>query len=460
MASIMMPFAPTREALAAALAHARTGQPAWVAVAGRVEAQSLFALEAPIGPAVAWQGPDGMAWRGIGVARSWETRLGPAAAELPDACRRALQSDVFGTREALAMARGFGTLAFDLRPGAEEGLRGRFVLPDWLLRQGPDGTEALALSPVHAEDDEAAAVQRAEATWTRMAAWASQPAGSIGWAPMTAQPDTASRLAWDTGITRALGLIAEGEISKVVLARTIPLEADGPVPHGAVFAALAAKAPGTYRFWSTDGVESFMGASPELLFRAEGQTLQADCLAGTIRRGADPEEDDALGEALLTSAKDRHEHALVAEAIASVLAPLAEQLEMAETPTLRRLPNVQHLHTPVRATLHAGASLAAILEAMHPTPAVGGTPRERAIELIRELEAQPRGWYAGPVGWVSREAAEFAVAIRSAGLAGARATVWAGAGIVAGSEPAAEWDETARKAMPLVRLLTREDGQR
>lgn len=460
MASIVMPFAPTRDALEAALAHARMGQPAWVAVHGRVDVSALFALEAPVGTAFAWQGPDGVAWRAIGEARRWETRLGPAAAELPDACRRTLATDVFGTREALAMARGFGTLAFDLRPGAEETLRGRFVLPAWLLKQGPDGTEALVLSPVHGDDDEAAAMARAENAWTRMVGWATKPATQTGWAPMTAQSDADSRMAWDSAITQALELIASGTISKVVLARALPLEADGPVPHGAVFAALAAQAPGTYRFWSTDGSESFMGASPELLFHAEGTTLRADCLAGTIRRGADPEDDEALGRALLASAKDRHEHALVAEAIASVLAPLAENLRMADTPALRRLPNVQHLHTPVEATLHADTSIGAILDAMHPTPAVGGTPRELAIPLIRELEAQPRGWYAGPVGWVSREAAEFAVAIRSATLAGDRATVWAGAGIVAGSEPAAEWDETARKAMPLVRLLTREDGRR
>src|SRR5690606_5449313 len=134
--------------------------------------------------------------------------------------------------------------------------------------------------------------------------------------------------------------------------------------------------------------------------------------------------------------------------------PLVASLSVPESPVIKRLATVQHLHSPVSAQLREGVSLEALLTALHPTPAVGGRPRAGALELIATLEPFARGWYAGPVGVVGLESAEFAVAIRSAYLEGDRAAVMAGCGIVKGSEPLSEWAETLKKAAPLVRLLT------
>jgi isochorismate synthase len=266
----------------------------------------------------------------------------------------------------------------------------------------------------------------------------------------------AAQAEWEGAVASAIAAIGRGEVAKVVLARAIPLRAEQPLPVLPVFAALAARSPGTFRFCVVDGERAFLGASPELLFRVSGQAFSADGLAGTAPRGATEAEDAAFGAGLVASVKDQHEHQLVVSAIAEALRPLASSVAFAAAPGLKRLPTVQHLHTPITAVLEPHASLGALLAAMHPTPAVGGTPRMEAMAMIRELEVGDRGWYAGPVGWVGRDEAEFAVAIRSAYMQGAQAAVMAGAGIVAGSVPAHEWAETARKAAPFVRLLSGE----
>ncbi|HEY9724551.1 MAG TPA: chorismate-binding protein, partial [Oscillatoriaceae cyanobacterium] len=214
------------------------------------------------------------------------------------------------------------------------------------------------------------------------------------------------------------------------------------------------RAPRSHRFCFRFGAESFLGASPELIFAQTGDRVYADCLAGTTARGATPAEDDALGQALLSNEKERREHAAVVTMVRGVLGPLTDTLSLPEVPALRVLPNVQHLHTPVEGRLKPKTDLTALLTGLHPTPAVCGTPREAARAFIQEVEGFARGWYAGAIGWVGLDEAQFAVGIRSALLREREALVFAGAGLVVGSEPASEWLETERKAAPLVGLLT------
>jgi menaquinone-specific isochorismate synthase len=182
--------------------------------------------------------------------------------------------------------------------------------------------------------------------------------------------------------------------------------------------------------------------------------LETEALAGSIRRGVGASEDAALASALLSSEKDLREQRDVLEDIVARLKPLGLTLEFAPKPQLRRLANVQHLHTPVRAVLPETVRLLDVLAALHPTPAVGGSPRLAAVERIRELEGFPRGLYAGALGWLNaRGGGEFFVGIRSALVDGATARVFAGAGIVAGSTPEKEFAETELKFRAMLGAL-------
>jgi menaquinone-specific isochorismate synthase len=181
-----------------------------------------------------------------------------------------------------------------------------------------------------------------------------------------------------------------------------------------------------------------------------GRTVQTEALAGSIGRGETTEEDEWLASQLRDSEKDVHEHDLVTETIRDQLAPLAADIRTGSR-VVRRLATVQHLRTPIRATLADDEHVLRLVEALHPTPAVGGLPPTAALRTIRETEAFDRGWYAAPVGWFDAEGdGAFAVAIRSALARERTATLFAGAGIVADSDPDSEWDELGLKYRPIL----------
>jgi menaquinone-specific isochorismate synthase len=244
-------------------------------------------------------------------------------------------------------------------------------------------------------------------------------------------------------VAAAVTAMRAGQLDKVVLARAIDVAADEPLDARAVAARLAERFPACYTY-VCDGL---VGASPELLVRRMGRHAESLVLAGTVARGRTPAEDEALAQGLLTSAKDAYEHRLAVESVRSVLGSLGAEVDGDETPQLLRLANVSHLASRVDAWLPAPAPDAlTLVTALHPTAAVGGTPREVALDLIRALEPASRQRYAGPVGWVDAHGdGEFALALRCAQLDGATARLWAGAGIVADSQPAAEVAETTAK---------------
>lgn len=248
-------------------------------------------------------------------------------------------------------------------------------------------------------------------------------------------------------VARALRHIESGELKKIVLARAKDLAADQPLHPLRMLNGLRQRFPDCYSFSFAQGRgPSFIGASPERLVRVSKGQLETEALAGSMRRGATASEDAALAAALLRSEKDRREHRAVLDDIVARLAPLNIRPEFAAQPTIRRLANVQHLDTPVRAVLPDQVQVLDVLAAMHPTPAVGGNPRAAAMARIRELEGFPRGLYAGALGWLNaRGGGEFFVGIRSALVQGATARVFAGAGIVAGSTPEKEFAETELK---------------
>jgi salicylate biosynthesis isochorismate synthase len=260
---------------------------------------------------------------------------------------------------------------------------------------------------------------------------------------------------YEHAVERAVERIHAGELEKLVLAREVRAHAPGDHDPGAVFGALRELFPACYCWCVGTPGAAFVGASPELLVRREGQRAQTVALAGTTRRSADPAVDDHLGEQLLRSTKDREEHAIVARRIERMLAPVSLWVAAADDAVLVKVHNVQHLATPIRAQLSDPIPAVELAGLLLPTPAVGGEPREAALPLIPALEGLDRGWYAGAIGWTDlAEDGEFCVALRCALLRGRVAHLYAGSGIVRESVAAEELAESEVKLQALLPLVS------
>lgn len=259
---------------------------------------------------------------------------------------------------------------------------------------------------------------------------------------------------WKKNIGRALSAFKEGRLGKVVLARRATFGFDEDLDPALLAGNLKDATPDCFHFYMEPepGV-AFIGASPERLYRREDRTILSEAVAGTRPRGDSETDDEDLREELLKSEKDRAEHAYVRDSIREGLAPLCRSLEVDSRMSEMKLSRRRHLVSGIRGTLHEDASDADILEAMHPTPAVGGHPREEALREIEHAETFDRGWYAGPVGWIGADAAEFAVGIRSGLVSGRDLSLYSGAGIVSGSVPEEEWAEIEQKISDFTRIF-------
>lgn len=315
----------------------------------------------------------------------------------------------------------FGALAF--RPDAPQ----RLVVPARVVGRAADGTAWL----------------------TELCAAGTDPRARVEDAAASPRPgrylvsSVQSRARWCTNVLAALHAIECGDLEKVVLAREVVVEADNPFPRREVLHRLVESQPGCF----VHAAGALVGASPELLVARDGQTVVSRPLAGTTPR--------AVGDgALASSRKDRHEHAVVADAVVDTLAACCGDVHVS-APELVRFADVAHLATTVRGRLRDRAPSALDLALrLSPTPAVAGTPRDGALAFIDAVEGFDRGCYAGPVGWVGADGdGEWAVALRGATLDRRRARLVAGAGIVAGSDPDAEWAETEAKLAPMLRVL-------
>ncbi|MET0799661.1 MAG: isochorismate synthase [Actinomycetota bacterium] len=371
--------------------------------------------------------------RGLGVAGS----IGPGAIEIgPVPDLRAL------AREALVVLRGvpvlegaspppvaMGALPFEARPAS-------LFVPDRAVRRTEVGETWLLDRPGGGADH----------------APAFHPDRVTGALPHEAfRPVQLSEEPTHAGYARAVRVaverIAGSELEKVVLARTVGVDAGRMLDARRLVHRLRAVEPHCFTFAAPVEGGILVGASPELLLSRRGAIVRSTPLAGTAPRAGDPDEDRANAEALAASSKDREEHAIVVAAMAETLGDLCEDLRWDREPVLEPTANVWHLATRFEGQLRDPAVTALdVVAELHPTPAVCGTPRRIARATIAELEPFDRGSYAGPVGWMDAAGdGEWAIALRCARLDGERATLFAGAGIVAGSEPAAEIDETERK---------------
>ncbi len=260
---------------------------------------------------------------------------------------------------------------------------------------------------------------------------------------------------WEAAVRQITSRIRAGDLKKVVLARLAEATFDPAIDVDQALARLERAYPDTYRFlFEPRPGHAFFGATPELLAQVDGDQVATMALAGSIRRGATPEEDERMAAALLDSAKDRNEHQIVVDQMRARLTPLTSRLDVGATGVIA-LSNIQHLHTPISGVLREPRGILPVIATLHPTPALGGEPRDVAMRLISILEPAPRGWYAAPVGWIDQRLdGQFGVAIRSAVAQDTRAWLYAGAGIVAESDPQKEWDETRLKFRPMLHALT------
>ena len=257
---------------------------------------------------------------------------------------------------------------------------------------------------------------------------------------------------WIGLVDEAVAAIKAGSMQKVVLARSVVVKSDTTIEAFDLVSTLRDLYPECRVFGWQEGDATFIGASPELLVAREDHQFHLAPLAGSAARGSDPEEDRRLGDALLGSSKDQQEHQFVVDDAVQRLRPLASSLERSPAPVLQRFATVQHLATPIRGT--TDTRLLALADALHPTPAVGGTPRSEALGFIEKVEGIDRGWYAGGIGWADANGTgEIALGLRSALVRGNQLTAYAGNGIVADSDPAAELEETRLKLRPMLDLL-------
>ncbi len=385
---------------------------------------------------------NGMQFAGLGQAKTIELdglkHTSEAALELAD-----IGIDESSTEQGA----GAGPIAFGALPFNRKDA-GSLIVPEIVLGTAPDGRKWIT---VVADADDPVDVNQAMA---RITDAGSRPV------PKGLEPasfDLVSTLPpeiWrDEVVGYAKERIEAGELDKAVLARELVLRTDHPIDPAYALERLHR----SYRNAILFSVDGFIGASPELLVSRFGDMVRAHPLAGTAPRSSDPDADQASAARLLNSDKDRWEHRITIDWLLDTLLPFCSFVDAEPEPTIVTLANVHHLGTRVEGRLSSpAASVLELVGALHPTPAVGGKPQEPALQLIEAMERMERGRYAGPVGWVDAAGnGEFAVGIRSAQIDGTEARLWAGVGVVADSDPAAELSETRSKFQAMLSALMR-----
>ena len=326
---------------------------------------------------------------------------------------------------------GCGPVAFAALP-FDAAAAGSFVVPAALVVRAPDGTEwETVVDGVDVDDDRT---------------WGAEPDGFSLRSPVPHDE-------WESAVQAAVGHIRTGTVTKVVLAREVEVTANRPIVVPTVLRRLRALYPSCTTFL----VDGFLGASPEVLVARTGSAVRSRPLGGTRPRSGDPVVDAEHAAQLLASDKDRREHAVIVDAVASALGAVCNDLTVPPTPDIVQLRNVLHLGTVIEGTLTGPPpTVLELARLLHPTPAVGGFPADAALALIAQLEPNGRDRYAGPVGWVDRHGdGELVLGIRSAAVDCPRASMWAGVGVVEGSDTAAELAETQYKLQALLAAIVR-----
>ena len=348
-------------------------------------------------------------------------------------------------------ARLYGGFSFrcDLQPQSEA-WQAFGVSSFWLPRTTYDG-EHLSVFVLDNDDREAAIQAIEELSF-------SGTTTSLGLPDCLSRDDLPEQQAWNHNVEKSLSLFREEVLDKVVLARKATFEFSHELCPIEMTERLAAATHACYHFCLQPTTDvAFLGATPERLFSRRDREFASEVVAGTRRRDTDEETDRQLAAELLASTKDQLEHDIVRKSIRQRLHAYVESLGVDAKASILKLAKKQHLFSRVVGMLKDGVGDGQLIKRLHPTPAVGGYPTENALEEIERLEPFERGWYAGPVGWIGTDAAEFAVAIRSGLLEGRMLSLYSGAGIVPGSTPQLEWEEIEHKIGDFLEIIQSAD---
>ncbi|MGY2290559.1 isochorismate synthase [Pseudomonas sp. SDO528_S397] len=447
-------FAGLLRCLNAARAQTNVSRPQVLAsfstVSAQVDPLALFSANHPHVPACLWHVPaQGLFRLGLGQAHEFKGGRDESWQALEQRWQSMAADAVVHGRHRPSLFAGF---AFDKNkprtPLWRDFPDAALTLPGFELQHHRDKTRLVVNVLVEQRSD----CRRLALALTHQ--WAEILARALPAAHTT--PPAYVRLSmphlWKQDVSHAVRRIQYSSLKKVVLARAQKVPAAEPL-H-VVMQRLLDKQPQAYLFAFARDTSCFVGASPECLLSVRDQHLHTMALAGSAPRSSDARRDASLGEQLLASEKDNAEHAMVVASLRECLAHHCSDLQVAPHPRLHKLAHIQHLLTPVQGRLKPGNSLLGIAECLHPTPAVGGFPREAALDYIRTREQLDRGWYAGPVGWLNDQGdGEFAVALRCALLEGGRATLFAGCGLVSGSDPESEYRESDLKMQTMREVL-------
>jgi len=402
--------------------------------------------EQPDGYRMYWRGrhaDDRMAMSGVARILSGDAR--------PDFSELGKEIETFLSRPG-ADVRLFGGLRFDMDRIPEEGWFGfpswQFALPRFELhhRKGKTSFCCNLVLPEDLSIKDVILDQVAELNFVDEVAWEAM-------AVPHARTDNPGFEGWKGQVGWALDAFQRELLQKVVLARRVDFSFEKAPEAVALLRVLQEATPSCFHFLFDSGDGVFLGATPERLFFRRGREVFSEAVAGTRPRGATSDSDEAYRTSLLASEKDQREHAYVRDAIRKTLNSFCDDVNVDEVASEMKLAAGRHLVSRISGTLKHGVTDFDLLERLHPTPAVGGAPGPIAREVISTLEGFDRGWYAGPIGWVGRDSAEFAVALRCGVLRGDDLSLFSGAGLVAGSDPGDEWLEIEQKITDFTRIL-------
>ncbi|QYJ82306.1 isochorismate synthase [Shewanella aegiceratis] len=349
--------------------------------------------------------------------------------------------------------RYYGGVAFDRHTECwPEYGRAHFILPRVELRRSGDEYKLLVNLNVESGDIEQ---ERTLALQALAALVPPKPLAPPNKIQLLSRSDRPNKLRWHELVNQVTHDRFIQDTPKVVLSRLTQLEVNEKVDPWMLLASWQGRNQNSFQFGFQFSPESaFISCTPERLYRRRQREVFTEALAGTTTRGLNEAEDAMLAQQLLDDTKNSHENQLVREHIVDALTPLSNYVGADELAKVFKLSHIQHLHRAIRAELKPGVNDFQILQALHPTPAVGGLPKASAINFIRQREGYTRGWYAGACGYFNKYESEFAVAIRSALIEPGRINLFAGAGIVSGSEAEAEWNELENKLKTIMSILT------
>ena len=400
----------------------------------------------PMGERIYWSGRDyGIEVAAFGEADCQYSSDASDLEELRDNLKMMLAGSDYGVRY-------YGGIRFDLQQDRQEHWNSfgswRFILPRFELRTNASGTTLLCNVVLPTDYDQI------DTILDQIDAFAAPPAQSFSLPTPIAHTFHPDFSEWETMVNNALLSFNNSSLDKVVLAREANIDFSGLIDPVVVIDLLKQTTTNCFHFlFESNRHEAFLGASPERLFRREGRSIESEAVAGTRPRGKSDVDDERLINELYRSAKEQREHEFVRISLQEDISSLAAYVTMDTIPSVMRLASERHLVSRLRAIMHQQYTSLDGLEALHPSPAVGGYPSDLALDLIRNQEPFDRGWYAGPVGWIGVNEAEFAVAIRSGLVTGSKMRLYSGAGIVRGSTPSDEWYEIEHKIGDLAQIL-------